>query len=408
MSKFAIPSRLAQCFLALAPAAALLAALFAALLTLPALSFAAPRAGPDLSASTNTIGQLVAAHSLLTYTIVLRNTGDPAPSVVLTETVPDGTIFSSCTTTRGPCLDWTGRVWSGPLDSYDSVRVTYVVSVTDLPPYESIENTAYIDDSNAVISRTAVMQVDAGPDLSMSFKVPSALTVTAQTLLTYTLVMRNTGDAAPVAVLTDQPPGGTQFVSCTTTRGPCLGSSGRIWAGSIESDDQVRVTYVVTVTGGPPWRPIANTASFDDSYRVISRTAVSALVGGPNLSASTKTASPVVAPNSLLTYTIVLRNIGDPAPSVVLTDTVPDGTLFVSCTTTRGPCLGSSGRIWAGPIDRFDYVRVTYVVRIMGGTLGFPIVNTAYIDDSIQVIGRAVVTLLNPRRLWLPWVLTIP
>ena len=49
-----------------------------------------------------------------------------------------------------------------------------------------------------------------------------------------------------------------------------------------------------------------------------------------------------IAAGGILTYTIAVANNGpDDATGVVLTDTIPAGTTFVSSTTTKGSCTGN-------------------------------------------------------------------
>ena len=49
-----------------------------------------------------------------------------------------------------------------------------------------------------------------------------------------------------------------------------------------------------------------------------------------------------IAAGGVLTYTIAVTNNGpDDATGVVLTDTIPVGTTFVSSTTTKGSCAGN-------------------------------------------------------------------
>ena len=75
------------------------------------------------------------------------------------------------------------------------------------------------------------------------------------------------------------------------------------------------------------------------------------------------------------------------APNTVITDTLPTGLTFVSCTTNKGTCsgpaVGASGTITVnvGELDRFNTVDVTIVATASGAT-GTAITNTISVNSS--------------------------
>jgi uncharacterized repeat protein (TIGR01451 family) len=106
----------------------------------------------------------------------------------------------------------------------------------------------------------------------------------------------------------------------------------------------------------------------------------------------TMTASPdPVVSGQNLTYTAIVHNIGpDDAPNVTLTDTLPAGTTFVSCTTGQGTCtgpaVGASGTVTAniGTLGSYSFstVPVTITVHVTAAP-ATNLVNTAQAASTL-------------------------
>ena len=101
---------------------------------------------------------------------------------------------------------------------------------------------------------------------------------------------------------------------------------------------------------------------------------------GNNSSSATTTVNPSTADLSLtkgdapdpvatggtLTYTVNINNLGPgPSNSITMTDTLPVGTSFVSCTPTQGSCIFSSGTVTAN-IGTLLRVWARHPVSIVG------------------------------------------
>jgi uncharacterized repeat protein (TIGR01451 family) len=90
----------------------------------------------------------------------------------------------------------------------------------------------------------------------------------------------------------------------------------------------------------------------------------------------------MVNPGQELTYTVTVANLGpDAAVATTLTDPLPAGTTFVSCTavpgTCAGPAVGTNGTVTAdlGTMNVGATARVTIVVRVTAANGA--LVNTA-------------------------------
>jgi uncharacterized repeat protein (TIGR01451 family) len=95
----------------------------------------------------------------------------------------------------------------------------------------------------------------------------------------------------------------------------------------------------------------------------------------------------VTSPGQELTYAVSVSNLGpDPAVALTITDPLPSGTAFVSCTavpgTCSGPAVGTNGTVTAnaGTLAVGASAQLTIVVRVTAG--GGTLVNTATASSS--------------------------
>src|SRR2546425_975989 len=266
----------------------------------------------------------------------------------------------------------------------------------------SITNSTYSIDSNETspVSGAAVSTaMTSAPILAVS-KTDSPDPVAAGGNLTYTLSYSNTGNAnATGVVLTDTVPANTTFVSATA--GGTLASGVVTWSpGNLAAGASGSVQLVVRVAS-----PLANGTSITNAtYSIdsnettpVTGAAVStATLAGPTLSASMTDAPDPVAAGANLTYTIAYTNSGATgATGVVITDTVPANTTFVSA--TAGGTLASGVVTWSpGNLAAGATGSVQMVVRVASPLAnGTSITNSTYSIDSNEtspVSGASVST----------------
>jgi uncharacterized repeat protein (TIGR01451 family) len=239
----------------------------------------------------------------VTYTIVVRNTGVPFYDTVrVTDTVPAGLSYvaGSLAATSGiidasgaPTLKWSGTMSTTPTSI---VTITYQALVT-AESLQLITNTATIDPIlNPPLTRsTTITAIPSGPDLSGSTKQVSTNSARVNDVLTYTLILRNSGQAFIQTVrVTDTLPAGLSYLpgSLAATSGTPDASSVPTlkWSGVMSTTPVVTVTFAVSVTT-PDTTTIVNTAAIDPGYA----------------SPFTRTALIVVNPFELL-LPLILRN----------------------------------------------------------------------------------------------------
>jgi uncharacterized repeat protein (TIGR01451 family) len=214
-------------------------------------------------------------------------------------------------------------------------------------PFTNVGATAYDVTITGGRGAGAVRFLPPGlaPGLTISKAAPA--TVASGANLTYTVTYGNTGGAdASSVVIKDPLPPGTTFVSATgggtNNAGVVTWNIGTLTAGT--TGQTVSFTVNVTATSG----------SVDNTGYTIEATGVVPIPGPPvftqisgaaaNLTIS-KAAPATVVTGTNLTYTITYGNTGTAdATSVVISDTVPAGTTFVSA--TNGGTLASGVVTW--------------------------------------------------------------
>ncbi|RMF29133.1 MAG: DUF11 domain-containing protein, partial [Chloroflexi bacterium] len=222
--------------------------------------------------------------------------------------------------------------------------------------------------------------------------------------LYYTIRVTNTGDLAQGVRVTDRLPANTTFLDCGCTLhsatggelSPLDGASCPGFVCTLEGDQVVWqvptipggrshlwLSFIVSVSEALAGGTVITNARYGVSALGVSELwgsrPVTAQVSRPELRLS-KTAwpSPAVA-GGLLTYTLHVRNDGDPATSIFVEDRLPMGTHYRAC---EGAACGLSGAdkvVW-GPFDLPGYgaVRPLTLVVTVSAPLGTLLRNETY------------------------------
>jgi uncharacterized repeat protein (TIGR01451 family) len=267
-------------------------------------------------------------------------------------------------------------------------------------------------------------------NFATSSKSASASQVTAGSTVTYTIVVRNTGLPFYDTVrVTDTLPAGLSYVagSLAATSGviDASGAPTLKWSGTMS----ITPTSIVTITfralvAAEANSIVTNTATIDPVLNPpLTRSAtITVTPSGPNLTGSTKQVSTGSARwNDVLTYTIVLRNSGEPFTHVLrnsgepftqtvrVTDTVPGGLNYLtgSFAATSGTPDASSVPIlkWSGVMSATPVITLTYAVTV-ATTSTTLVSNTALINPGYAPpFARTASLIVNPRYVFLPLML---
>jgi len=309
--------------------------------------------------------------STITYTLSYSNTGNMnATGTTLTDPLPNNTSFVSAT--GGGVLSGGTVTWNlGTLNAGTTGSVNFVVRVvTPLADGTAIANgSASLDSAQTspVGAPAVTITVRSAPTLGLTL-TDSPDPVQAGGSLTYTFGYSNTGSAASTTtILTATVPANAAFVSATgggTRSGSTvtwnLGTLAAGASGSVQMVVQVTspLQNGTTITAPPPSIDCAETAA------IAGPGATTTVTSAPALSL-TRTDNPdPVAAGATLTYTLSYGNSGNAnATSVVLTDTVPASTVFVSA--SGGGALSGGTVSWPlGTLATGGSGSVQMVVRV--------------------------------------------
>jgi len=335
----------------------------------------------------------------LVYRLNYTNTGGgPASNVVVTDSIPAGTAFvagscnPSCTTTGTPVTSVSyslGSQASGAsvfvyfevtvnatsatagtvtIENFGHVTATgetgsdsnHVFATTTYSPSSSLHKkeadvqptNQYCNTANggATTSNPACASVQ-GAAVAAVF-VDGPISSTPGDVLEYQLVYTNNGNApATNVVVSDQIPSGSSYVasscspSCTTVGTPVTAVS---WTfSSVAAGGSQTVTFKVqlaaTATSGTH-DSVSNhgSVSTDQEASQDSNTVVANITGTGAL-ALLKSAS---VSGSTITYTITYFNTGNGnLTGQTISDVIPAGLTFVSCSGGTGSCSNSSGTV---------------------------------------------------------------
>ena len=302
----------------------------------------------------------------LTYTIVITNTGTAVASgVVFKDTIPLSTTFvSNSLTLNGVTqagINPQNGLSVGSIQPDGIATVTFQVVVNTIPTLNPIPNNSTVSyrynvnpysppiskstNSNQVTTEVNQAVIDNGSGGLNKFV--SEAYASLDDVLTYTIVLKNTGNtAANPVILTDTIPLGTTFVydsvkiNGITQSG--VNPQAGVNVGAIAAGGEATVTFQVTVSTIPTINPIPNSATVSYQFivnpslppvsasgntNIVTTKVNQALISGPVKSVDKDYAKI----GDVLTYTIGLKNIGTvTAQSVILLDTIPTGTTFVS------------------------------------------------------------------------------
>ncbi len=360
----------------------------------------------------------------LTYTIVVANSGNvAATNVVLTDPIPNGTSFVTGSVTidsiSQPAADPALGIALGTMLLAETRTVRFLVTIGQIPVPNPIPDTAVvdyqylIDPQGPLVSKstpsntveTLVSNVDLLAEKSVDKEYADI-----GDFLTYTITLTNNGNtSADNVVVTDLIPDGTSFVPDSvvidTIPQPGANPSTGINIGSIASGITTVIIFEVIVEAISLVNPIPDSASIDYEYTVdpqqppvsvsITTNTVTTQINHAEVVAEKAVDKSIAEVGDVLTYTITLENTGNvPANVILVTDPIPNGTIFVpNSVTINGipqpgvdPALGINiAGIPAG---------ATYVVSFQTTIVSLPVPNP--IPNSATVAYQYTVDPLLP------------
>jgi uncharacterized repeat protein (TIGR01451 family) len=312
-----------------------------------------------------------------------------------------------------------GRIWTA------QQIAPGVWSTAEKPP-SGLSITAFGEDENGELYVTKYAGNGAGGiykitspspiNFAGSSKKVSANVAVPGDSVTYTIVLSNSGLPFYETVrVTDTLLAGLAYVSdsLTATLGAVEAVAPMLkWSGVMSSTRLVTITYRASVTA-QTGQVITNAAVIDPAINPPLIRIAPLTVKAVDLSTSQKRSSTTRAWfGDSVTYTIALRNTGDPfAPTVRITDTLPPGLNYRSgtLTATLGSVDASAAPVlkWSGVLSDVGTVTVTYVATVSTSAPA-ALSNSAIIAaGTLPTFTRSSVVIANPFESFLPLVMKL-
>jgi uncharacterized repeat protein (TIGR01451 family) len=344
----------------------------------------------DLSLSTSATPLLLIAGNDITYAQTVTNNGPVAASgVTFTQAIPANTTFVSVSAPAGwTCTTTTSVTCTDPsLAPGASAAIIVVLNVASSVTAATITTNSSVSattsDPNSANNSTSVLtDINQLCDLAVT-NTGAPSPVTANTNITYTQVVTNTGPSnCAGATFTEAIPTGTTFVSLTpvpagwtcTTTGSISCTNPSVAPGSTST-----FPVIVKVPNGTAGGTIITdtvtvaTTTHDTNSANNSATVtigVSAAADADLSVTDVGTPNPVsIGQNVTFTQTISNGGPHSAANPVTLTETLPTGTTFVSLAGTGWTCTNVAPyKCTSGTIASGNTSTVTFVVTVTSGT----------------------------------------
>ncbi len=299
----------------------------------------------DLGVTKTVDNAAPATNDLIGYRIVLTNYGpDMATGVTVTDSLPSGVTYVSYGASSGTYSQVSG-IWTvGTVAVNGFATLTITGRVNAGTGGQTITNTvstrsANQRDTNSLNNTSSCTIRVVGADLAVSKTVDNAAPNEGNSIA-YTIVVTNLGPSTATGVaVTDSVPAGVTYSSYGASSGTYSQASGIWTVGTIAVSGSATLTITGSVNAGTAGSAITNRAV---AYR--------SNQPDPDLSNNTGTVTIVVSglrvtktsdvatyayPGSNITYTIIVTNIGASThTNIVVSDSVPDGTTYVTNTVT--------------------------------------------------------------------------
>jgi uncharacterized repeat protein (TIGR01451 family) len=307
----------------------------------------------------------------LVYSLFYLNNSGGAKSRTIKDTLSaylnyiGSTASAGTVSNSGNIITWLpGSVANGGSASL-TIRAIVATGGVVIPNRATMNTTTPVTVTNTVTTTSLL-----SPSITLTKYVDIA-SAPVGTELTYTINYSNAPgvSASTTSVLTDTIPANLTYVNGSVTGGGAfVGSPARlIWnLGTVNANTSGSVSFKATINNGTPISTvITNKAVFtnaEDSYKTSSvTTTVSAI---PNFTLIKSVDRVSAGPADTLNYTISYKNVGSAAAtSVVLRDTVPANTTFISA--SNGGTLSSGVVTWNLPnVAINESLAVTMQVRL--------------------------------------------
>ena len=363
---------------------------------------------PALSLTKSDNGVSVAPGGTITYQLDYANTGNIGlTGVVLSETVPANTTFTSAGSTGGwSCADGSAAgtpctLTIGNLAAGASGSATFVVTVanTVAAGTAQISNSATVASGATTASGSDTTPLITTPGLTLAKSDGGTSAVPGDTIA-YTLDYANTGNIGMTGVvLRETVPANTTFNAASSTgvwscaNGAAAGTVCTLTVGLLAVATNGSRTFAVTVINpvAANTTQITNNASISNGTTTATNSDFTPLATAPAVTLTKSDGGASVAPGGTVAYSLNYANTGNiNLAGVTLTEAVPANTTFNAAASSVGwscadgsaagtPCTLTLGMV-AGGASGSKTFAVTVVTPVLAGTT--QLTNSASVGDG--------------------------
>lgn len=357
-----------------------------------------------------------------TYTIGVINSGPLTATATVTDVIPPEVEVITSALPAGVTYDLATRVisWTGVVSATEGEVVLEIpVQVQDVPS-TAIINQAYISDGVSTWTTNPVETmihsaefflekgIFDGSDWGYSTAVPW------NQVVTYTLYVKNVGTVASTITLSDPLPSGVEIITPVPAGVTYDEDAHAIyWSGSIAPGGDVSLEVPVrgTLAAAQADKALFNTFVVTDQWgRTFESNSTSLQLLSAEIEVEKFASSPTVEPGGVVTYTVVIRNVGDFGTGysvqwqATMVDNLPSGVSYIpgslevlvdpglmppaNCTlvgTSNLVCTFNVDSDWEGNEVRFRYA----VAVDPSVSMGTVLTNTVSVNDSYNVMAYA-------------------
>jgi uncharacterized repeat protein (TIGR01451 family) len=303
-----------------------------------------------------------------------------------------GTPYETNDPNLGPLADNGGNTWTHAL-----LLGSPAIDVGDDASCPATDQRGVTRPQGAHCDIGAYEYEEERPDLSILKSAAPTSTVPYRGLVTYTVILSNTGALSDTnVILTDTLPVEVDFGSWIENHGATVAGDEITWNGVVTASESITFTFTATHTGGYG-ETVTNTAEFSGTAQAGSAQAVFDVASAADLAiAKSITPTGTVAYHSLVTYTVILSNTGASSDAnAVLTDTLPVEVDFGSWIENHGATVAGDEIIWNGVVTASQSITFTFTATHIGG-YGETVTNTAEFSGTAQTGAAAVVFAVEP------------
>ena len=351
-------------------------------------------ASADLSISKQAIPSPAVPGESLTYEIIVANEGpSDAQNVQLSDILPASFILNSATSSQGscsalPCI--LGTIPAGgnaTMTLYGSVSSDATFPLTNTATVTSTASDPVSENNTVTVTTELTPKADLALDLTST-----PTTYAGTTAIVTTTITNNGPSVASNATVTITLPAGATFHSSTPPTG---------WTATDNGDGTITLHTANPIADGASI-PITMTVNIDDAvapgasleFNGILTSATTdpvpdnntvntdtSILASAELRVDKRTIADPVAAGGIITYTIIIDNLGPSmARGVQAADSLPSQVTLIDAVSSQGPCAGAI--CFPGDIAAGERVTMTVRVRVNSSTADGSIITNAIIVTS--------------------------